>query len=1110
MGLTKKNLRAHDSSQLPLSRQSWRSPDEESSVYSVDQEGFYTSMHNDSGLRRSGIDLIAEEDPISLTPIEPQCVQQHRAKRKHRRRSASLLDNISSGRRSKKKSPPPMTAHKNHSRTMDRKDFPTPPSPGEIKKVLSSDEGSMIMSSFALPPSEINSPPPPVNDMSFSESDAETIYARVKVKSSISSSAYPSLCFLDDEEDGYMLSYSKSWRKRGSSIPEGLTRIPSHEKKGPTTSQDDSYVQSNKENDLAECYTWPRSPRTNKDSSILISPWNPKVSHPPRILNFAPSVTMFDSATGLPSEGALVMDHSLYETKRGLKPTNTFRESSDESLSSGLSSSSSENCVIIDPHPSVVKSCDVLNKYETVVTGSSKKVAIPIIDSSNNNKHVFANVVVRDPDNKSATPNGSPHKQYDDVKRETCEEIITHALQPKPASAQLIISSHVATKVSFKENPYKRSICSPVSNDDLVSFWNFTGRDRSRERTPIEDKLVPRPSETGNMKQYTSCSTTSDKTNYGRSWYDGIETTSSMVVIPVSTTTQCDALSSSRPQGFNNFIIDKHRDSTSNIMCSDSGWKSRFCMTSPVPNRCASKPDGLSDEKVKPPRPQHVIPEQTMLPPISSDPDQDEPDVMLHKDLSTNRPSNLHIISKSQPGEKEGQKEKVVIKAQVTPTNSLGKRSSVKVTYPLSLQKFVMEDMRSMAKKQPRPLLPTRSNSQIIPITTRDAAPSKTIINTMSSFRPAEPKVVKSSAQTTEKASSYPIVKVQNGPVVKIIPQVKTAITSQSTVEVIIPNKSNENTICPIISDIKLCVEPTTKSATSTTSSLSTLETDIKPAAVSGKCLKGYVPAISSPYTRILDRPSAFSTQTFGIPVLKFTSKPKPASSITNTNPSLEKNYSSSHLSTNEHINSNSDTETVSSVIQTKPPTPSITPIITHKMELIDLSLSSSRTNLSRVLLGKSSESLASHMTGRSLDSMGSNGSGLSHRAEMTRYSKISFLESSTPPSQETSIDDRFSRFKKPSTVPQTTTEKRNAQNTPDLCVKTNRRSDKGAPIQGRFVNSMITHYLSKSRESLTSPCSSVASSGLGSSVTNSPTSPSKTNSCFSSPTHPAVGKVTV
>ena len=1158
IGLTTKNLRAHDSSQRPFNRQGWRSPDEDSSVYSVDQEGFYTSMHNDSGLRRSGIDLIAEEDPISLTPIEPACVQQQKTKRKHRRRSASLLDNLSNGkRRSKKKSvsPPvttnPVTAHKDHHRTMDCKDFPTPPSPGELKKMTSSDEGSLVMSSFALPPqSKLHSPPPPTEEMTFSESDAETIYARVKVKSSISSSAYPSLCFVgSDEEDGDMLSYSKSWRERGSSVPEGLPRQPTPEKSTPTTTQDDSFVLSNEENDLEQSAssTWPRSPRIPRDGSILKSTTSAKGSHPPRTLNFAPSVTLFDSATGQHSEGALAADTSIFETKRSLKPANSFKGSSDESISSGssthttqFSSSSSENGVVshcnID-NQTLPKVSNTLQHPVKGKPGPSKKVSIPTVDISkvNADSHIYPNVVVLK--NQGAVPKQVPitgvttHVKSTKTGSKTDAEVhtITPELQPQPAGAKLIISSHVATKVSFKENPYKRSICSPVSNDDLVSFWNFTGRDRSKERTPIEDKLVPKPSETGAMKHSVSFPTPrSDKTNYGRSWYDGIQTTNSMVVIPASTTTQSNGLmstSATKSHGFNSFLQDQRRDSIASTVSTDSGWRSRSSKASPALSRSSLKSDEIADDKAKPPRPQPVVPERTMLPSTSTDPDQDEPDVMAHKDISGSKSPQRQIIKNVHvPKHDDLPKEKVIIKAQVTPTNSLGKNSTakcpVKVTYPSAPQRFPLEDSKNKQKKHPRPVLPPRTSPQIIPITTGAAvtAEPKTTISTMSSFRPAEKK---QAVQLPTKPSAYPVVKVSLEPVVKPHSQSSTSATPTtssgvSTTPILSSTKSpgNTNSISPqsvkpsIVSDLKNRRKsfheedvhlPSSKSVNDPVPPVvSNIAPVTSPVVKPPSNVNNDSSIVKSNNASI--RPSAFSSNTFGTPVIKFNPKPlslkpKPLLSADQhiAHPALpSKSYTQDKIC---------DTKSSESVI-TKPPVPSHNDSSSHATTQES---SNVHTNLTRKSIGKSTDSLASYMTGKSYDSIGSSGSALSLRAERTRCSKLSFFDSAPAP-QESSIDDRFSKFKKPQPVNQTKTEKMNSKNKSEsnLSVSKTRvpgSPDRGAPIQGRFVNSMINQYLSKSRESLTSPCSST-SSGLGSSVANSPTSPSRTNSCFTSPTH--------
>ncbi|XP_052239040.1 actin remodeling regulator NHS-like isoform X3 [Dreissena polymorpha] len=67
--LTRQNILALD---LMLAEASPKKKiDDESSVYSVDQEGFYTSFHNDSGLKRSTNTLIDEdEDDACLTPCK--------------------------------------------------------------------------------------------------------------------------------------------------------------------------------------------------------------------------------------------------------------------------------------------------------------------------------------------------------------------------------------------------------------------------------------------------------------------------------------------------------------------------------------------------------------------------------------------------------------------------------------------------------------------------------------------------------------------------------------------------------------------------------------------------------------------------------------------------------------------------------------------------------------------------------------------------------------------------------------------------------------------------------------------------------------------------------
>nr|KAG5705034.1 hypothetical protein BaRGS_018764 [Batillaria attramentaria] len=67
--LTKQNILALEESISPGMHRPLRLDDEVSSEYSLDQEGFYTSFHNDSGLRRSSGTLLDEEDG-DRTPVK--------------------------------------------------------------------------------------------------------------------------------------------------------------------------------------------------------------------------------------------------------------------------------------------------------------------------------------------------------------------------------------------------------------------------------------------------------------------------------------------------------------------------------------------------------------------------------------------------------------------------------------------------------------------------------------------------------------------------------------------------------------------------------------------------------------------------------------------------------------------------------------------------------------------------------------------------------------------------------------------------------------------------------------------------------------------------------
>ena len=72
--LTRQNIQALEDTFLPTPIRPLRLADEEAlSVHSVDQEGFYTSFHNDSGLRRSVGILLDEDFKMLCSNEEKQC-----------------------------------------------------------------------------------------------------------------------------------------------------------------------------------------------------------------------------------------------------------------------------------------------------------------------------------------------------------------------------------------------------------------------------------------------------------------------------------------------------------------------------------------------------------------------------------------------------------------------------------------------------------------------------------------------------------------------------------------------------------------------------------------------------------------------------------------------------------------------------------------------------------------------------------------------------------------------------------------------------------------------------------------------------------------------------
>ncbi|XP_046365436.2 serine-rich adhesin for platelets-like [Haliotis rufescens] len=185
--LTKQNIQALDL-MSPALKPPPKLDDEVSSVYSLDQEGFYTSFHNDSGLRRSTATL--DEDVDKMSPVKEaqsmlsMCSTNTVESVIYRPRDGEKLASPVSVKKGGKCPPPP----------------PRRTSSMEVCAKISENDSSSSGGSTSTLNNDRSKPGQKGLDSSFSESDQETIYARLKTKTRISSGMYPSWCSVSDED----------------------------------------------------------------------------------------------------------------------------------------------------------------------------------------------------------------------------------------------------------------------------------------------------------------------------------------------------------------------------------------------------------------------------------------------------------------------------------------------------------------------------------------------------------------------------------------------------------------------------------------------------------------------------------------------------------------------------------------------------------------------------------------------------------------------------------------------------------------------------------------------------------------------------------------------
>ena len=155
--------------------------DDESSVYSVDQEGFYTSFHNDSGLKRSTNTLI-DEDSCDISPSKDTASVCSIESVIHKP-SIKLKDKFAGLRR----------GNPNLPKVLNKVTPPLPPDRGSSNPT-ETDTGDIQTPQKLLSFTSQDS-------STSTESDAELVFARVHNKTNISCTGFPSLVALSTSDD---------------------------------------------------------------------------------------------------------------------------------------------------------------------------------------------------------------------------------------------------------------------------------------------------------------------------------------------------------------------------------------------------------------------------------------------------------------------------------------------------------------------------------------------------------------------------------------------------------------------------------------------------------------------------------------------------------------------------------------------------------------------------------------------------------------------------------------------------------------------------------------------------------------------------------------------
>ena len=298
--------------------------EEESSVYSVDQEGFYTSFHNDSGLKKSTNTLVDDEECSGVKDSQSVC-------------SVDSVIHIPD----KNNKFAGLRKGDGQPKVLSKVNPPAPPLRSSSQKDITNCEDH----------TDSNKPPEllsvPSLESSVSESDQEAVFTRVKTKTQISSTAFPSLVAFSTSEDesspnsslenskktkkkvedyifnesetleglkntsdlSFLSQKSGSYLSSSNSDSFGLSESSLKHSKSALECTDQGYdsltlpkgCHSNKKvKDKSETsyQSWPRSHKSHTNPGILKTPEKTQDNNkPPKTLNFAPVVNLFSPGT---------------------------------------------------------------------------------------------------------------------------------------------------------------------------------------------------------------------------------------------------------------------------------------------------------------------------------------------------------------------------------------------------------------------------------------------------------------------------------------------------------------------------------------------------------------------------------------------------------------------------------------------------------------------------------------------------------------------------------------------------------------------------------------------------------------------------------------------